>query len=91
MPENLNEMPSATPQKKRPFWQIAAVIVSTRLITISIAWAIRPLSGWYIGLSCLGFALLGLEVYWPKKHRRFAPFVSIFVANFVLFIGLFQN
>lgn len=88
MPEDFNQMP---PVKPRPWWHIAIVVVSSRVLTISLAWAIRPLSGWYIGLSCLGFALLGLEFYWPKKHRRFAPFVSIFVANFVLFIGLFQN
>lgn len=88
MPENLNDMPVA---KKRPWWHISLVIVSTRILSLSIAWAIRPLSPWFVGLSCAGFALLGLEVYLPRKWKFTGPFVSIFVLNFVLFIGLFQN
>lgn len=39
----------------------------------------------------MGLALLGFEFYWPKKHRRFAPFVSIFILNFALFVGLYVD
>lgn len=88
MPENLDDMPVA---KKRPWWHVNFYILLFRALTISFRWATGPITPFYIGLSVLGLALLGFEFYWPKKHRRFAPFVSIFILNFALFVGLYVD